>query len=52
MNYLTYGNKQDKAIVLMHGMASTALLCYAPILKYFENAEYANALLSFFSGGK
>ena len=37
MNYLTYGNKQDKAIVLIHGMASTALLCYEPILKYFEN---------------
>lgn len=37
MNYLTYGNKQDKAIVFIHGMASTALLCYEPILKYFEN---------------
>ena len=35
MNYLTYGNKQDKAIVLIHGMASTALLCYESILKYF-----------------
>ena len=37
MNYLTYGNKQNKAIVLIHGMASTALLCYEPILKYLEN---------------
>ena len=37
MNYLTFGNKQDKAIVFIHGMASTALLCYEPILKYFEN---------------
>ena len=37
MNCLTYGNKQDKAIVLIHGMASTALLCYEPILKYLEN---------------
>ncbi|MCH5194841.1 MAG: alpha/beta hydrolase [Oscillospiraceae bacterium] len=37
MNYLTYGKKQDKALVFIHGMASTALLCYEPILKYFEN---------------
>lgn len=37
MNYLTYGNKQNKAIVFIHGMASTALLCYEPILEYFEN---------------
>ena len=37
MNYLTYGNKQDKAIVFIHGMASTALLCFEPLLKYFEN---------------
>lgn len=37
MNYLTYGNKKNKAIVFIHGMASTALLCYEPILKYFEN---------------
>ena len=37
MNCLTYGNKKDKAIVLIHGMASTALLCYEPILKYLEN---------------
>ena len=37
MNYLAFGNKRDKAIVFIHGMASTALLCYEPILKYFEN---------------
>ena len=37
MNYLTYGNKQSKAILFIHGMASTALLCYKPILKYFQN---------------
>ena len=37
MNYLTYGSKQNKAILFIHGMASTALLCYKPILKYFEN---------------
>ena len=37
MNYLTYGDKQNKALVLIHGMASTALLCYEPILKYLKN---------------
>ena len=37
MNYLTYGNERNKAILFIHGMASTALLCYEPILKYFEN---------------
>ncbi|MCH5297780.1 MAG: alpha/beta hydrolase [Ruminococcus sp.] len=37
MNYLSYGNKQNKTILFIHGMASTALLCYEPILKYFEN---------------
>ena len=37
MNYLTYGNQQNKTILFIHGMASTALLCYHPILKYFEN---------------
>lgn len=37
MNYLTYGDKRNKAIVFIHGMASTALLCFEPILKYFED---------------
>lgn len=37
MNYLTYGSEKNKAILFIHGMASTALLCYEPILKYFEN---------------
>lgn len=34
MNYLTYGNKNNKVLVFIHGMASTALLCYESILPY------------------
>lgn len=37
MNYLTYGNKENKTLVFIHGMASTALLCYEQILKYLDN---------------
>lgn len=37
MNYLTYGNKENKTLLFIHGMASTALLCYEPILKYLDN---------------
>lgn len=37
MNYLTYGNEENQTILFIHGMASTALLCYEPILKYLEN---------------
>lgn len=37
MNYLTYGSEQNPTIVLIHGMASTALLCYEPILQYLAD---------------
>lgn len=37
MNFLTYGDKSKPAILFIHGMASTALLCYEPILRYFED---------------
>ena len=33
MNFLCFGDKRNKSILLIHGMASTALLCYEPILK-------------------
>ena len=36
MNYLTYGNKNNKVLVFIHGMASTALLCYESLLPYVK----------------
>lgn len=33
MNFLCFGDKNQKSILLIHGMASTAMLCYEPILK-------------------
>lgn len=33
MNFLCFGNKNNKPILFIHGMASTAMLCYEPILK-------------------
>ncbi|MDE7339870.1 MAG: alpha/beta hydrolase [Lachnospiraceae bacterium] len=32
MNFLCFGNKDNKSILFIHGMASTAMLCYEPIL--------------------
>ena len=32
MKYLTYGNKSGKTVMLIHGMAATALRCYEPLL--------------------
>lgn len=37
MNYLTFGNKNNKALLFIHGMASSALLCYGNILKYLND---------------
>ena len=37
MNFLTYGDKKKKSILLIHGMASTALLCYEPLLGYLKD---------------
>jgi len=37
MNYLTYGDKKNKSIVLIHGMATTALLNYERILPFLED---------------
>lgn len=33
MNFLCFGNKDNKSILFIHGMASTAMLCYEPILE-------------------
>ena len=33
MNFLCFGDKNKKSILFIHGMASTAMLCYEPILK-------------------
>lgn len=33
MNFLCFGDKSKKSILFIHGMASTAMLCYEPILK-------------------
>lgn len=32
MNFLCFGNKTNKSILFIHGMASTSMLCYEPIL--------------------
>ena len=37
MNYLTYGTKGNRTLLFIHGMASTALLCFEPLLKYFTD---------------
>ena len=33
MNFLCFGDKNKQSILFIHGMASTAMLCYEPILK-------------------
>lgn len=37
MNFLCFGNKNNKSILFIHGMASTAMLCYEPILKQLSD---------------
>lgn len=37
MNFLCFGNKDNKSILFIHGMASTAMLCYEPILKQLSD---------------
>ena len=37
MNFLCFGNKNNPSILFIHGMASTATLCYGPILKQFSD---------------
>lgn len=37
MNFLCFGTKSRRSILFIHGMASTAMLCYEPILKYLSD---------------
>ena len=37
MNFLCFGDKSSKSILFIHGMASTAMLCYEPVLKMLSD---------------
>lgn len=37
MNYLTYGDSNNKSVVLIHGMATTAETCFEPMLEYLKD---------------
>lgn len=37
MNYLTYGDKNNKPIVLIHGMATTATACFEFLLEHLKD---------------
>lgn len=37
MNFLCFGNKNNKSVLLIHGMASTAMLCYGPIIQQLSD---------------
>jgi len=37
MNYITYGNKKNKPLLFIHGLASTAMLCFEPLLPYLQD---------------
>ena len=37
MNFITFGNKNNKSILFIHGLASTADLCFKPLLAYLQN---------------
>lgn len=37
MNFLTYGDKSNRSIMFIHGMATSALICYEAIMPYFKN---------------
>ncbi len=37
MNFLCFGDKNNRSILFIHGMASTAMLCYEPILKHLSD---------------
>ena len=34
MNFISYGKKSNKSILFIHGLASTAYLCFKPLLPY------------------
>lgn len=37
MNFLCFGNKSNQSILFIHGMASTAMLCYEPIIRHLSD---------------
>ena len=37
MNFLTLGDKENQSVMFIHGMASTAKLCYEPLLEYLKD---------------
>lgn len=37
MNYITYGDKNNKSLVFIHGLASTAELCFGALLPYLSD---------------
>ena len=37
MNFIAYGNKNNKSLLFIHGLASTADLCFKPLLPSLEN---------------
>ena len=37
MNFLTFGDKENQSVMFIHGMASTAKLCYGPLLEYLKD---------------
>ncbi len=37
MNFITYGNRNNKSVLFIHGLASTADLCFKPLLPYLQD---------------
>ena len=37
MNFISHGNKNNKSILFIHGLASTADLCFKALLPYLQN---------------
>ena len=37
MNFITFGNKNNKSILFIHGLASTADLCFKALLAYLQD---------------
>jgi len=37
MKFRTFGAEKNKSLLFIHGMASTAMLCYEPLLEYLQD---------------
>ncbi len=37
MNYIAYGNKKNKSLLFIHGLASTSKLCFESLLPYLQD---------------